>query len=177
MIVERLNRPDTAIAELPDVKSHMRVDGDELNTEVARMLAAAQLEAETYGSLALFDQDIVVTLSSWGRCDTFPLPVIPLVDWATVTVTAGGVPFDDFSVMTGQRPALRLVKPIPAGEVVIGYKAGFGALADDLPDDLREAIMDQAAAYFDARGPGDPKAVALSPHFARIVGRYRRVRL
>lgn len=177
MIVERMNRPDTAIAELPDVKGHLRVDGDEFDGEVARMLTAAQREAEDYASLALIDQDIRVILSGWPRGNTFPLPVVPLIDWATVTVMVGGVAFDDFSVMTGHRPALRLTEQIPAGEVIIEYKAGYGASPADVPDDLREAIMDQAAAYFDARGAVDRKAVAMSPHFARIVGRYRRIRV
>ena len=177
MIVERINRPDTAIADLPEVMDHMRVDGDEFHAEAARMLSAAQREAEDYASIALLVQDIRVILSGWPRGHTFMLPITPLVDWSTVTVMAGGMAFDDFSVITGHRPALRLTAPIPADEVIIDYKAGYGTVPGAVPDDLREAIMDQATAYFDARGPGDPKASALSPHFARIVGRYRRVRV
>lgn len=175
MSIERLNRPATAVAQMTEVKDHARVDGDHFDGELARMLASAQLEAEGHGSLALFDQSIRVILPSWPRKDTYQLPIIPLLDFSTVTVAVDGVTFDDFAVITGLRPALRIERPIPQGEVIIDYVAGFGPLQADVPDDLREAILDQAATYFDARGAEDRRTVTFSAHFARIVGRYRRV--
>lgn len=49
--------------------------------------------------------------------------------------------------------------------------------ADDLPDDLRLAIIDQAAMLYDARGGDTDRPSGLSMAAARIVARYRGVRL
>lgn len=177
MIIERLNRADADPAMLTELRSHARLDGfTDDDDQIVRMGRAAAREAEEFAQIALLNQTIRVTLESCPRALTFPLPIGPLLDWSTVEVTADGAAFDDFSVMTGQRPAIRFTEARPAGGVVIEYQAGFGPDSASLPDDLREAILDQALAYYDARGPGDPKAAAMSPHFARIVGRYRRVR-
>jgi hypothetical protein len=46
----------------------------------------------------------------------------------------------------------------------------------DIPPDLRFAIVDQAAAYFDRRGPDEGKP-GLSLAASRIVARYRGVSL
>lgn len=177
MIVERLNRTHADAVELDDLRAHARLTEDYDDAEIARMGRAAAREAEDFAQIALLNQTIRVTLECCPRASTLPLPIAPLLDWSTVEVTADGVAIEGFSIMTGQRPAIRLTGPRPSGGMVIEYQAGFGADAASLPDDLREAILNQALAYYDARGPGDGKTIALSPHFTRIVGRYRRVRL
>lgn len=178
MNIERLNRSTADVVTLEDLHIHCRsvASDDEMTIEVVRMGRAAAREAEEHGSLALLNQTIRVTLDGWPRSWTFYLPIAPLLDWSTVEITADGELFDDFTVMTGLRPAIRLIGPRPSGVVVIEYQAGFGDDGASLPDDLREAILDQAANYFDQRGTGDQKSVWLSPHFTRIVGRYRAVR-
>lgn len=177
MIVERLNRAEGATVDIDYVKGHTRVDGDDDNAALQRMADAAALEAEDLAQIALLSQTVRVTLDGWPRGHSFRLPIGPLLDWSTVEVTADGEAFEGFSVMTGQRPQVRLSGPRPCGQIVIEYVAGYGEAPQDIPEDLVLAIMDQAAAYYDARGPGDPKRQAQSPHFARIIGRYRGVRI
>lgn len=177
MIVERLERPLALLIGLEDLKRFARVDGmDEFDMELARMAHAAVREAEDLAEIALLSQAVRVTLDGWPRTYSFRLPIGPLLDWDRVTVTADGQPFSDFTTTTGTRPELRATGPRPCGRVVIEYVAGYGETAETVPEDLRHAVMDQALAYFEARGPGDPKAQALSPHFARIIGRRRGVR-
>ncbi|MBC9245152.1 hypothetical protein H4P12_00120 [Paracoccus sp. 11-3] len=176
MNIQRLNRTDMTSDMLAEAKSLARVMHDDEDADLYRMVNAAALEAEELAQIALLHQTVRVTLDGWPRGSSFALPIAPLLDWSTVQITADDTAFEDFSVITGQRPAIRATGPRPCGVVVIEYQAGFGADGTDLPADLRQAVLDQVVAYFDARGPGDPKAVALSPHFVRIVGRYRRVR-
>lgn len=176
MNIERLSRPVLTGDLLSEAKSLARIGFDDDDADLSRMIDAAAAEAEELAQIALINQTIRVTLDAFPRSSTFPLPIAPLLDWSTVQIDADDAPFDDFSVMTGLRPAIRLTGARPSGAVVIEYQAGFGADGSSLPVDLRHAILDQAAAYYDARGPGDPKVQALSPHFVRIVGRYRRVR-
>ena len=61
--------------------------------------------------------------------------------------------------MIGRRPPLRLVGPRPTGQVIIEYQAGFG----NHPEDLRHALPDQIAAYYDTRGAVDQEAAPLPP--------------
>lgn len=49
--------------------------------------------------------------------------------------------------------------------------------ADELPDDLRFAVIDQATMLFDARGGVTDRPVGLSLAASRIVARYRGVSL
>ena len=49
--------------------------------------------------------------------------------------------------------------------------------ADDLPADLRFAIIDQFAMLYDARGGDTDRPVGLSLAASRIVARYRGVRM
>lgn len=177
MIVERLDFPQEMVTTLEALRAHLRTSGDEeFDPEITLMAEAAALEAERFGELALLSQRIRVILDRCWCGQNMPLPIIPLLDAASVTVTADGSPILGFTVSTGLRPAIRLDEAPPEGRVVIEYLAGWPASAL-VPVDLRLAIMDQALAFFDERGGTDPKMGAQSPQFARIVGRYRRVAL
>jgi len=176
MNVERILRSSEPALDLKAAKDHTRVLFDDDDADFVNAIDAVAREAEDYGQIALINQKIRATLPCWPRTMSLSLPIAPLLDWSTVTVTAAGEVFDDFAVMTGRRPALRLSGPRPQGEIVIEYVAGFGDAASDIPGDLRKALLDQVSVYYDTRGAVDKQAVSLSPHFARILGRYRGVR-
>lgn len=178
MIVQRQeDRPVWIITDLDEVRDHARVDGNDSDRELARMVKAAAREAEERAQIALLDQAVQVTLDGWPRAYSLRLPIGPLTDFASVTMTVDGQPFEAFAVQTGLRPELRLSGPRPCGQIVISYTAGFGTSAEAIPEDLQQAIIDQASTYFDARGGFDQRiTAALSPHFARVIGRYRGVR-
>lgn len=176
MIIERMDRPTALAVDLEEAKNHARVDGDYDDFALAQMIATATREAEDYAQVALLAQPIRVILPCWPQSLTLQLPIGPVFDWSSITILAGTEPIDDFSVMTGRRPAVRLATARPAGVIIIDDQAGYGDEVSDIPPDLRHALLDQVAIYYDARGAVDRKTVSLSPHFARIVGRYRGVR-
>lgn len=77
------------------------------------------------------------------------------------------------STDAARNPVLHL-DAVDGDDLVITYPAGFGDTAGSIPADLALAIMDQAAAYFDQRGPVDaPQGLSLAA--SRIAARYRRV--
>lgn len=176
MIIERRTTPPaSAYATLAQIACvHVRVDDGDSEMEVERHYRAAAAELEAFAQLALINQSVRVTLECWPRSLVFPLPIAPVLDPLSVTVSADGEDVSAFAVITGQRPAIRM-EARPAGVVVIEYEAGFGETAEDIPADLAAAIADQAAALFDFRGAGDGKSNGMSPHMARIAARYRRV--
>lgn len=179
MIVDRIplnGIPDPF--DLPTVLLHCRLENDaEALIEASQHARAAALEIESYSSIALLYQKVYVTLQEWPDMASLALPIAPLIDAASVTVTAMGEPFESFTVTTGPRPKLWIDGPAPCGDVVIEYQAGFGDQASNIPADLALAIMDQASAFYDMRGAGDGKSNGMSPHAARIAARYRRVAL
>lgn len=175
MIIERIPLTTGTPFNPSDLATHCRADPVLDMAEVTRHGLAAASELELYAQVGLLDQTVRVTLDGWPRALWLPLPIAPMVDALSVTITADGVPFDDFAAVAGQRPAIRLTDARPCGVIVIEYLAGFGPTAADIPPDLAHAIADQAAATFDTRGAGDGKTNGMSPHTARIAARYRRV--
>jgi len=160
MIIERLTTPTALPFDATALADHVRVTDAAQIAEATRHGRAAAAEAEDYGQLALLTQTIRVTLDAWPRTAWVALPITPMPDALSVTVTVDGVAYDK-----------------PCGLVVIEYQAGFGDAASDIPAPLAHAILDQAAALFDARGLGDGKSNGMSAHMSRIVARYRGVRL
>lgn len=74
-------------------------------------------------------------------------------------------------------PDLLLILAAAAGDVAHAAEYTLPVLTTDLPDDLKLAIIDQAAMLFDARAQDTERPVGLSLAAARIVARYRGVRL
>ncbi|WP_151720483.1 head-tail connector protein [Gemmobacter serpentinus] len=72
---------------------------------------------------------------------------------------------------------LLLILAAAAGDVAHAAEYTLPPAAADLPDDLRLAIIDQAAMLYDARAQDTERPVGLSMAAARIVARYRGVRL
>lgn len=176
MNVERISLSDALPFYDGTVRLHLRPDDDSPDVEVTRLAAAAARDMVHHGQLALLAQNLRVTLASWPDADDLPLPVGSLLASDDVAVTADALAFSGFTVLTGPRPSLHLTGDRPEGIIVVDYVAGFGADAAAIPPDLEVAIADQAGAFFDPRGQGDGKSDGLSPHAARIVGRYRRLR-
>lgn len=177
MSVERI-RPanQDALLALADAKQWARVDGNDDDWDFARMIGAVAREAEDYAQIALLDQTIRILLPRWPRGHV-RLPIVPILDRASVSVTINTEPWPDTLLDGGSRPLLIMCGNPPPGVVVIEYRAGFGALPEAIPADIRQAMLDQVAVYYDARGAMDAKTITLSPHFARILGRYRGVGL
>jgi uncharacterized phiE125 gp8 family phage protein len=177
--VERLSLPTALPFSLDAVLAHVRLTADDA-AEAQRIAQAAAKEIEDFAQIALLFQTIKVT-TSWSAQPGYGmrLPIAPLLNSGTVSITVDGVAFTDFDVETGNRPSIWYgYSGIPGDDqvAVIMYQAGFGADAAAIPADLAHAILDQAAVLFDARGAAQA-GTRLSPSSARIAARYRRVAL
>lgn len=179
MLVHRLPMSSSLPFILSELKHHLRVDAAEEDDAVTKMGLAAAAELEHFAQIALLTQTIRVTIyDPPGRGD-ITLPIGPPVQDSTATVTFDGEPFTAFSLEAAYRPYLRLGTaacswPHPT-RITVDYQAGFGADAVNIPADLAEAIMDQAALHYDGRSPMNARDLTMSPHMARIGARYRGV--
>lgn len=188
MHVSRDTAPRAEVFDNQALAHHLRIDlSDSVHLVEARAMASAAVaELEEHASIAMITQKIRLTLDAWPENNVIILPVGPVPPFSYVTMTVDGEPFNRFSLyagprgslrLYGQRPETALIESGPAEGLVIEYEPGFGNAAHNVPDDLRLAVLDQAAAFFDVRGAGDGKTQHLSPHAARIAARYRRVAL
>jgi uncharacterized phiE125 gp8 family phage protein len=166
---------------LSDLKAHSRVTSDDENSLIISMGRMAVSEIEHFAQIALLNQTIRVNIfdptpDAYG----LNLPVGPVADLTPITVTIDGAAFTHFEFCGGNRPHIRWLSSwyeLMPKRLTIEYQAGFGADADTIPPDLTQAIMDQAALLYDARGAIDEKTMTTSQHMARIGARYRGVSL
>jgi uncharacterized phiE125 gp8 family phage protein len=164
---------------LAAIKSHMRVTVSDDDEAIQGMASAAAIEIEAYCDLALVNQTITTTTTTWPGQDV-PLPIGPVASGTIATVSvieADGTATpvaDGYWLEAGRYPVLHFTGT-PGGRLIVTYQAGYGATAGAIPADLSLAISDQALRYYDRRGDDDaPQGLCVSA--ARICARYRRVK-
>lgn len=178
VLVQRTPISSSAPFVLDELKKYARIDGPDDDATLDRMGRAAAAEVEHFGQVALLSQTIRVTILDMVHCAGLTLPIGPVADDALATVTVDGQALTGFEFVTGTRPYLSWpasIRGAASARVVIEYPAGFGDAADDVPDDLSQAILDQVALIFDGRGAREAKALSRSSHLARVGARYRGV--
>lgn len=179
MLVHRVATTDAAPFVMGNLKSHLRVDFADDDAEIENAGWTAAAEIENFAQIALLNQTIRVTIFNpkLGECG-LSLPVGPVADDAAISITIDGNSFTAFEFSGGHRPYIRWLAKwhdLMPGRVNIEYQAGFGAEAGEIPRDISQALMDQAALHYDGRSPMEGKALTTSPHMARIGARYRGV--
>lgn len=165
---------------LYDLKLHLRVPDDAEDTAIQNIGETAAAEIEQFAQIALLTQTIRVTILNPSREYGLSLPIGPVADEDVPTVTIDGEAFTAFDFVGGNRPYIRWLADyhdLTPSRMTIEYQAGFGDAAADVPPDLAQALMDQAALHYDGRSPMDAKSLTTSPHMARVGARYRGVQV
>lgn len=179
MLTHRTTATENAPFVLNDVKEHLRILHDDEDTAITNMAWTAAAEIEHFAQIALLTQTIRVTVfAPRSGEDGMRLPIGPVAEDDTPTVTIDGDAFTDFDFVSGNRPYVRWLAPyhnLSPDRITVEYTAGFGETYDAIPRDLYQAVLDQAAVLYDARASLDARELTRSPHMARIGARYRGV--
>lgn len=165
---------------LDDLKAHIRVDHEDDDSAISNIGLTAAAEFEQFTQLALLTQTIRVTIFNPAQECGVNLPIGPVSDDGVPTVTIDGEVFTAFDFVGGIRPYIRWLESyhdLSPSRITIEYQAGFGEAASDIPPDIAQALMDQAALHYDGRSPMAAKSLTTSPHMARIGARYRGVKI
>jgi len=176
---------------LAEARAFLRVDGTDEDGFLTTLIAAARLHVEGITGQAMISQSWRFVLDGWPGRRTIALPVGPVRELLAVTAYGlDGTPTDlalgQFQLETG--PARQLFLPAivegmpvtrPHNGIEIDYVAGFGDDADDVPPDLRHAVLTLIGYWFEHR---DAVVIAGSgavvpAGFDRLVTAYRPVRL
>ncbi|MFE3835579.1 head-tail connector protein [Pseudogemmobacter sonorensis] len=155
-------------------------------------LRAAMAAIEGRIGKALIERRFRLVLEYWRGGSEQPLPLAPVgAIEEVVLVDAGGVesvvaPSRYRLVRDLHRPKLAGMATVlggalpdlpPGGRVEIGFEAGFGPGWDDLPADLRQAVLLLAAEYYEHRHEDAAAQAGLPRGVAALVERWRQVRI
>ena len=173
------------------LRDHLRLSSgfSDVTTQDAlleQFLRAAIASVEGRVARALFQRDYLLRLTRWRDGYAQPLPVAPVVLVGSVTL------IDRTGTQTvvepsryvldadGTRPRIEAVGTalpmIPArGAVEIAFTAGFGTAWDDIPADLRQAVLLLAAQYYEGRETGGDADMAFG--IRALLERWRDLRL
>ena len=181
MRYERTTTGDLPV-DLDRLADFLRVDI--ADPDLVGMAETAAREVEAYADLALTDQTIAATTDHWPGT-IIDLPVGPVTDTTGATVELIELDGSTTPITTGwwieggRYPRLHFTEGQPGGRIRVTYQAGFGPDALAVPADLAHAVMDHAGRLYDMRSCSHHRhdGAGLSPHAARIVARYRRVKL
>ena len=132
--------------------NHARLNGLTVDNQpelIARQIAAATSRAEQYLRRSLLEQTLKALFTPVAS-DPLPLVlVLPRGQVKSVTsVTSGGQPVAGFQVAWN---FVTLAAPLNQAAEVVYVSAGFGAAATDVPQPVREGILEYATTLYEDR--------------------------
>jgi uncharacterized phiE125 gp8 family phage protein len=173
---------------LAEAKAFLKVDDSAEDGLITTLIGAARMHVEGVTGRALLAQSWRVVLDDWPDNGVVKLPVTPFVAVTEITAydTAGAaheVPLAQFM----SEPDRLLLPSTVAGMPVlrerqgieVDYVAGFGTEPEDVPVDIRQALLLLVGYWYEHR---DAVIVAGSgavvpTGFERLVAPHKRVRL
>ena len=147
--LKRTAAPTTPILYLSDAKAHLQVPHTEDDHYITLLVdsATAFVEGPFGIGYALITQTWRMTVESDGHGHSLAIPLNPVQDIVSITVE------DDDGDITTIDPAtyrfdtdlnpciVKFKAGVPKGKIKITFVAGFGTEPEDVPGDLRAAVM------------------------------------
>ncbi|MBO9472019.1 phage head-tail connector protein [Shimia sp. R10_1] len=192
MLIEEATVPVSALP-VSAFKDHLRLGSgfteDSLQDDVLESFLQAAISAvEARTGKALFRRSFSWTVYGWRDGVAQGLPVAPVSDISEVTLTdtqgaAVTVASSAYQLVQDMhRPCVRGVAGglpnIPTnGSVTLRFEAGFGATWEEIPADLRQAVLLLAAHYYEFRQETTLSEGCMPFGVTSLLERYRAVRL
>lgn len=173
---------------LAEARAFLRIDDTAEDGLITTLIGAARMHVEGVTGRALLAQSWRVVLDGWPHDRMVKLPVTPFMAVTGITAfDAGGTGHDVPLAQFVSEPDRLLLPAMVAGMPVlrerqgieVDYVAGFGTGPEDVPVDIRQALLLLVGYWFEHR---DAVIVAGSGSvvpsgFDRMVAGYKRVRL
>ena len=180
--VATANLPVRAFAEHLKLGSGFADDGEQ-DAVLEVCLRSAMAAIEVRIGKALMTRSFRWELTRWVVSGEQGLPVAPVVNVNSVILVdrSGGETVVDAASYVlerdSQRP--RIVGNLPSipdgGHVVLSFDAGFGGW-DDVPADLRQAVLLQAASFYENR-VGEGRVNGMPFGVSALIEAYRSIRI
>ncbi|CCJ06936.1 phage head-tail connector protein [Methylocystis sp. SC2] len=185
-----IGAPAIEPVSLADAKSWLREDGGDEDELIQALIVAARMTLEAYTRRFFITQSWRLVFDCWppsvGASATLRIPFAPFQSVTAIRVfdasdapqTLNAATYRAPPSMEGGRVSFASAPPAPARArdgIEMDVDVGYGALASDAPQPLRQAMLTLVAHWREYRGDsGDdalPKAVA------QLAAPYRRERL
>jgi len=173
--------PTTEPITVAELKTFARIDGTDEDTYLTSLITAIRQASENYLGRALISQTITLSMDWWPG-ESIELPRPPLISVTSIGTldeddTETTYSSDNYYLDTRSEPGLIVVKSgssLPAfvtrrhGAYKIVYVAGYGILATDVPQPIREAIKFWCTWIYENRvpitDPPDTAMLTLNPY-------------
>lgn len=192
MLIEETTVPDAALP-VEEFKAHLRLGTsfgqDSAQDEVlSGFLRAAMAAIESRTGKILMTRPFSWSVTFWRDRDSQVLPVAPISALNRVAIigrdgSETDVPDEQYWLeRDSQRPRLRAIGAclpiIPqGGSAVISFEAGYGPAWDDLPSDLRQAVLLLASHYYEYRDETSLSDGCMPFGVSSLIERYKVMRL
>lgn len=191
MALTLISGPDTEPVSVAAAKAHLRVDAADEDGLIASLITTARLQVEAAFGLALTAQTWALSIARRprGGCVVLPLRPVRRVNQVSLRAANGRTmrvePAHYDVDLTGEvaRITARSGAWWPAGDdcngLDIEFVAGFGNQADDVPGNIRQAVMLLVAHWFEHRDPSTAgmTATPMPASVSGLLAPYKAVRL
>ncbi|MFO1208817.1 MAG: head-tail connector protein [Amaricoccus sp.] len=194
MVLTEVSAPPAAAVPVRAFAEHLRLgsgfaDDGSQDAVLELYLRSAMAAIEARLGRALIARDFAWTVSRWREDASQGMPIAPVRSVASITLvdpdgTETAVDPEAWSVLRdAQRPRLvgrfgRSLPRIPrCGHAEIRFSAGFGEAWEDVPADLRQAVLLLAAHFYESRAEGGAVAGTMPFGVLVLIEAYRATRL
>lgn len=173
MGLQLIAAPASEPVSLDEAKEHLRVDHNDEDALILRLIKSARETAESLTGRAFVTQSWKLWRDGWPTARAIEIPKPPLAAVTAVTAvsrsgTESALSSDAYIVDSASVPGRVVFRsnaslPIDLTDinsVAVAFQAGYGASGASVPASIRNAILDQIAHLYEARGhaPAEPPA-------------------
>lgn len=149
---------------LAEAKAHLRIDFDDENTYINTLIAAARKKIEDYTGCSLLLTEITVVMEN-GK-PGIELPYGPYKDFFLLKDGQGDLIAADDYTLKGTE--FIILDQSVSTDITMTYNAGY--TVDNLPPDLKLAVLHQITHFYENRGDG-----SVSESAKHLANNYRRL--
>lgn len=161
----RTVEPTAEPVSLAEAKLHLRVDVEDDDLLIERLISAAREYIEEATGRALLNQTWELTLDGWPEGNYIELPRAPLSSVTSIVYTDSDDTDNTFaatnySVDTSSEPGRVVLKSgcswptasLANGQAItVTYVAGYGSLPTNVPGQLRQAVLMLTGHWYENR--------------------------
>lgn len=145
-----ITSPTVEPVSLETVKLHLRIDTDDEDALLDVYIKAAREQAEGLARRAFLLQTLEAVYDAWPASLVLPLPRPPLVSVTSVKYYDNDnveATWTDYLVDTRSEPGAIHFDSLPgtallgSGGLAVRYTAGYGDTPDEVPAELRQALL------------------------------------
>jgi uncharacterized phiE125 gp8 family phage protein len=183
MPLQLITPPALEPVTLDEAKAQLKVDTSDDDALITTLITAARARAEWHTGRAFVTQSWVLWLDCWPGDGIAQVPLPPLQSVSAVSAyardnTANTVDPSRYFVDTVSAPGRVVFDCLTSpgfdlrrrNAVAIAFDAGYGAAASDVPEPLRQGVLEILAELYVNRGDG-PEEIA--PPAQALLAPYR----